>query len=164
MVVLGASWSGWRIPIALATIAPARQGHQNILFRQRLQDFAPPSWGRESVVLGDAGSPANATLQRIEKLGGTDVFALPRTRTCTDGTYLRDLVHHLPKSLSRRRATDKPDGRRQEYWVFMRHAALHQLGAVTIVLSKTRRNFGPKRVQSIVPHLQGVRASAVISQ
>jgi hypothetical protein len=125
MVVL-ASWSGFRIPIAMATIDPERKGHQNILFRQMLKDFEPPSWVREIVVLGDAGSPANATLKLIEKLGWTYVFAMPRTRKFTNGKYLRDLVQHLPKSLYRRRATSKPDGRRQDYWVFMRHAELHQ--------------------------------------
>jgi Transposase DDE domain len=164
MVVLVASWDGCRIPIAMATIDPERKGHQNILFRQMLQDFEPPSWVREIVVLGDAGYPANPTLKLIEKLGWTYVFAMPRTRKFTNGKYLRDLVQHLPKSLYRRRATYKPDGRRQDYWLFMRHAELHQLGDVTIVLSKKRRNLGPKRVKIIVTNLLDVSASAVISQ
>jgi hypothetical protein len=119
---------------------------------------------REIVVLGDAGYPANPTLKLIEKLGWTYVFAMPRTRKFTHGKYLRDLVQHLPKSQYRRRATYKPDGRRQDYWVFMRHAELHQLGDVTIVLSKKRRNLGPKRVKIIVTNLLDVSASAVISQ
>jgi hypothetical protein len=164
MVVLVASWNGLRIPIAIATIDPERKGHQNILFRQMLRDFEPPSWVREIVVLGDAGYPANLTLKLIEELGWTYVFAMPRTRKFTNGKYLRDLVQHLPKSLYRRRATYKPDGRRQDYWVFMRHAELHQLGDVTIVLSKKRRNFGPKRVKIIVTNLLDTSASAVISQ
>jgi hypothetical protein len=164
MVVLLASWSGFRIPIAMATIDPERKGHHNIVFRQMLKDFVPPSWVRAIVVLGDAGSPANATLKRIEKLGWTDVFAMPRTRKCTNGKSLRDLVHHLPTSLYRRRATSKPDGRRQDYWVFLRHAELHQRGDVTIVRSKKRRNVGPKRVKIIVTNLLEVRASEVISQ
>ena len=164
MVVLVASWNGFRIPIAVATIDPERKGHQNILFRQMIRDFEPPSWVREIVVLGDAGYPANATLKLIEELGWTYVFAMPSTRKFTNGKYVRDLVQHLPKSLYRRRATYKPDGRRQDYWVFMRHAELQQLGDVTIVLSKKRRNFGPKRVKIIVTNRLDVSASAVISQ
>jgi hypothetical protein len=58
MEVLVASWSGCRIPIAIATIDPERKGHQNILFRQMLRDFEPPAWVRKMVVLGDAGYPA----------------------------------------------------------------------------------------------------------
>jgi hypothetical protein len=40
---------------------------------------------REIVGLGDAGYPANPTLKRIEKLGWTSGFAMPRTRNFTDG-------------------------------------------------------------------------------
>jgi hypothetical protein len=46
----------------------------------------------------------------------------------------------------------------------MRHAELHQLGDVTIVLSKKRRHLGPKRVKIIVTNLLDTSASAVISQ
>jgi hypothetical protein len=164
MVVLVASWDRFRIPIALAPIDPKRKGHQNILFRQMLRDFEPPSWVREVVVLADAGYPANATLKLIKDLGWTYVFAMPRTRKFTNGKYVRDLVQHLPKSLYRRRATYKPDGRRQDYWVFMRHAELHQLGDVTIVLSKKRRNLGPRRVKIIVTNLLDASASAILNQ
>jgi hypothetical protein len=163
MVVLGASWDNFRLPIAIAAIAPERQGHQNILLRQLLKDCKPPAWVREVVVVADAGSPANLTLQLIAALQWTYVFALPRTRKVTNGRDVRDVVHHLPQSPYHRRATYKPDGRRQDYWVFMRRAALHQLGDVTIILSKKRRNFGPKRVKSIVTNLLDASASAMLS-
>jgi hypothetical protein len=55
MVVLVACWDHLRIPVAMATIDPKRRGHQNLLFRQMLRDFVPPSWVREVVVLADAG-------------------------------------------------------------------------------------------------------------
>ena len=163
MVVLVASWACFRIPIAIATIAPERKGHQNILFRQMLRAFEPPAWLREVVVVADAGYPANATLQLITDLQWTYVFAMPRTRKFTNGKYVRDFVQYLPKSLYRRRATYKPDGKRQDYWVFMRQAALPQLGDVTIVLAKKRRNYGPKRVKIIVTNLLDASASAILS-
>ncbi len=163
MVVLVASWDCFRIPIAIATIAPERKGHQNILFRQMLRAFEPPAWLREVVVVADAGYPANATLQLITDLQWTYVFAMPRTRKFTNGTYVRDFVQYLPQSLYRRRATYKPDGKRQDYWVFMRQAALPQLGDVTIVLAKKRRNYGPKRVKIIVTNLLDASASAILS-
>lgn len=163
MVVLVASWACFRIPIAIATIDPERKGHQNILFRQMLRAFEPPAWLREVVVVADAGYPANATLQLITDLQWTYVFAMPRTRKFTNGKYVRDFVQYLPQSLYRRRATYKPDGKRQDYWVFMRQAALPQLGDVTIVLSKKRRNYGPKRVKIIVTNLLDASASAILS-
>jgi hypothetical protein len=164
MVVLVASWNGFRIPIHIAPIDPERKGHQNMLFRQMLRDFEAPSWVREIVVLGDAGYPATETLKLIDELGWRYVFAVPRNRKFTNGKYVRDLVQHLPKSRYRRRATSKPDGKRQDYWVYLRHAELNELGDVTIVLSKKRRNFGPNRVKIIVTNRLDVSASDVISQ
>jgi DDE family transposase len=163
MVVLIASWDGFRIPVAIAPIDPKRKGHQNILFRQMLKDFEPPAWVREIIVVADAGYAANVTLKLINDLHWTYVFAMPRTRKFTNGKYVRDMVQHLPKIRYRRRATFKPDGRRHDYWVFMRHAELHQLGDVTIVLSKKRRNLGPKRVKIIVTNLLDASEGTILS-
>jgi hypothetical protein len=158
-----ASWGACRVPMALAPIAPQWRGHQNILFRQMLKDFVPPTWVRQIVVVADAGFAANATLRVIHEKKSADVFALPRTRQFTNGKPRRDLVQHLPKSWSYRRATSKPDGRRQDYWVFVRDATWHNLGDVTIVLSKKRRNAGPKHVKIIVTHLTEATAGTLLS-
>ena len=163
MVVLIASWDGFRIPVAIAPIDPKRKGHQNILFRQMLKDFEPPAWVREIIVVADAGYAANVTLKLLNELQWTYVFAMPRTHKFTNGKYVRDMVQHLPKIRYRRRATSKPDGRRQDYWVFMRHAELRRLGDVTIVLSKKRRNFGPKRVKIIVTNLLDASEGTILS-
>ena len=92
------SWDGFRIPVALAPINPKRKGHQNILFRQMLKDFEPPAWVREIIVVADPGYAANVTLTLINELHWTCVFAMPRTRKCTNGTYVRDMIQHLPKA------------------------------------------------------------------
>jgi hypothetical protein len=163
MVLLIASWGRFRVPVALALLDPQCRGHQNILFRQMLKAFVPPAWARQVVVVADAGFAANATMRLITEQHYTYVFAMPRTRKFTNGKYLRDLVHHLPKSWYHRRASHKPDGRRRDYWVFLRRASLHNLGDVTIVLSKKRRNDGPKGVKIIVTNLTGASAGAVLS-
>jgi Transposase DDE domain len=162
LVLLIASWERFRLPVALGLIDPQRRGHQNILFRQMLQAFVPPGWVQQVVVVADAGFAANATLRLITEKKYTYVFAMPRTRKFTNGKYLRDLVHHLPKSCYSRRASYKPDGRRQDYWVFLRPAILHNLGDVTIVLSKKRRNDGPKRVKIIVTNLTEASAGTIL--
>jgi hypothetical protein len=82
---------------------------------------------------------------------------MPRTRQFTKGQHLRDLVQHLPNSCYHRRASYKPDGRRKDYGVFARRATLHKLGDVTIVLSKPRRNTGPKSVKILVTNLPEAR-------
>src|SRR5262245_62564969 len=88
---------------------------------------------------------------------------MPRTRKFTNGKHLRDLVQHLPKTCYSRRASTKPDGRRRDYWVFTRRATLHNLGDVTMVLSKKRRNDGPKQVKIIVTNLTEARAGVILS-
>jgi hypothetical protein len=163
MVLLMASWGRFRVPLALAPIDPQCRGHQNTLFRQMLQDFVPPAWARKVIVVADAGFAANATMRLITEKRYAYVFAMPRTRKFTNGKHLRDLVQHLPKSCYRRRASHKPDGHRQDYWVFVRCATLHNLGDVTIVLSKKRRNDGPKKVQIIVTNLTGASARTILS-
>ena len=163
MVLLIASWAPFRIPIRLAVMAPQIKGHQNILFRQMLETVALPSWVREVMVSGDAAFAANPTLKLIDKQGWTYVFAMARNRKFTNGKYVSDLMRYLPKSSYRRRAIRKPDGRRCDYWVFEKRTTLHNLGDVTMVLSKKRRNAGPNQVRLFVPPLQEVKASAVLS-
>jgi len=114
-----------------------------------LKDFVPPAWVQQVVVVADAGFAANETLRLITKHKYAYVFAMPRTRKFTNGKHLRDLVQHLPKSCYARGASHKPDGCRRDYWVFTRRATLHNLGDVTIVLAKKRRNEGPKKVDII---------------
>jgi DDE family transposase len=163
MVVLIASWDHYRIPMRLAVMDPKIKGHQNILFRQMLETVYLPSWVRRVIVLGDAGFAANPTLKLIEKKGWTYVFAMARNRKFTNGKYVSDLMRYLPKSSYRRRAIHKPDGRRCDYWVFQKRATLHNLGDVTMVLSKKRRNQGPNHMRLFVTNLQDVKASTVLS-
>ena len=47
--------------------------------------------------------------------------------------------------------------------MFQKRATLHKLGDVTLVLSKKRRNAGPKPVRLFVTNLEDVKASTVLS-
>jgi hypothetical protein len=162
MVLLIASWDRYRIPIRLAVRDPKVKGHQNILFRHMLETVPLASWVRQVMVSGDAGLAAHPTLKLIETKGWTYVFALARNRKFTNGKYVSDLMRYLPKSSYRRRAIHKPDGRRCDYWVFEKRATLHNLGDVTMVLSKKRRNAGPNQGRLFVTNLQDVKASTVL--
>jgi hypothetical protein len=163
MVLLIASWDRYRIPIKLAVMDPKIKGHQNVLFRHMLETVHLPSWVRQVIVTADAGFAANETFKLIDKKGWTYVFAIARSPKFTNGKYVSDLVWHLPKSCYSRRAIHKPDGRRCDYWVFQKQVTLHNLGDVTMVLSKKRRNAGPKQVRLFVTNLDGVKARTVLS-
>jgi len=65
MVLRMVRWGRYRVPVALATIAPHSTGPQHILFRPRLKDCGPPAWPRQVVVVAAAGCAANETLRLI---------------------------------------------------------------------------------------------------
>ena len=163
MVLLIASWDHYRIPVAISVMDPHRKGQQNIIFRKMLRKFVLPGWACEVVVEADAGFAANKTLEVVNRKGYGFVFAMPRTRKFTDGKHLKDLVNHLPKSCYRRMKTSKPDGRRRDYWVYEKSASLKGIGDVTVILSKERRNSGPKKVKIIVTNLRQTSANQVLN-
>jgi len=163
MVLLIASWDHYRIPVAICAMDPSRKGQQNIIFRRMLRKYVPPGWAGAVIVEADAGFAANRTIKLINRKKYGYVFAMSRTRKFRDGKHLRDLVNHLPKSCYRRIKTSKPDGRRRDYWVYEKRASLKNIGDVTIVLSKERRNYGPKKVKIIVTNLQQTSASQILS-
>lgn len=163
MVILIASWAHFRVPVAIAVIDPQRKGQQNILFRRMVRQFVPPVWAQAIVVEADAGFAATQTFRLLKRLGYGYVFAVARTRKFTDGRYLRDLVRHLPRTKYRRIKTLKPDGRRRDYWVYECRRSLKDIGDVTIILSKQRRNDGPKKAKIIVTNLEAASAGQVLS-
>jgi Transposase DDE domain len=163
LVLLIAQWGRFRVPVAAAVIDPKVKGHQNLLFRQMLAEFVPPSWAAEVVVEADAAFAAKATLSLITDKGYNYVFGLARTWKLADGTRLAQLARHTPKSCYHRFASYKPDGRRKDYWVFRRRARVAHLGDVTILLSKSRRNYGPQRIKLIVTNLTEATTGEILS-
>jgi Transposase DDE domain len=163
MLLILAHWGRFRIPIGAVVLDPKRTGQQNIQLRQCLRAFQSPAWCRRVIVLADAGFASKANLRVIQRRGWQYVVCLPRTWKLTEGTHLRDLARHLPKSRYHRVASSTPDQRRRDYWVFVRRAALKHLGDVTVLLSKKRRNSGPQQVKLIVTNLDHASATIMLS-
>lgn len=163
LVLLIASWGRFRVPVAVSVIDPRRKGQQNILFRRMLRQFVPPAWAKQVIVEADAGFAATKTFRVLERKGYGYVFAVARTRKFTDGRHLRDLAQHLPRSQYRRIKTCKPDGRRRDYWVWECRRSVKDLGDVTIILSKRRRNDGPKKTKIIVTNLATAGTAEALS-
>lgn len=162
LLLLIAQWGRLRIPVDAVLLDPHKKGAQNIQFRQMLRRFQPPAWTRRVVVLADAGFASKDNLRLIQRKKYKFVFALPRTWKFADGTHLRDLARHLPKSCYHRVASYTTDRRRKDYWVFVRPGRLKQLGDVTILLSKKRRNEGPKTIKLIVTNLDSPTAAGIL--
>ena len=163
VVLLIAQWGRFRVPLDCELIDPKRKGHQNILFRKMLRRLRPPAWSREVIVLADAGFASRQNLRSILRREWKFVFGLSRTWKLADGAQLKDLATYLPKKRYRRVASYTPEKRRRDYWVFVRRAKLNILGDVTILLSKRRRNDGPKKIKLIVTNLDTERAGEILN-
>jgi hypothetical protein len=156
IVVLMAHWGVYRIPVDFALVRRTSDpGYQpeNALFRQMLQNFKPPTWCQEVVVVADAAYASQAHLTLIQELGYWYVFALPRTWKFANGKALKALVTHLPRWWSAQIRIPTVSGRRRTFWVYAKSVRLRHLGDVTVVLSKCRRNDGPKQTKILVTNL-----------
>jgi hypothetical protein len=162
LVLVIAQWGRVRVPVRAAVSDPQSTGHQNLLFRQMLQDFVPPAGVKAVIVEADAAFAAKATLQRIGEKGWPSGFGLARTWKLADGTHLRDRARHTTHGCYQRYVAHKPDGRRKYYWVYRRTARVRHLGHVTILLSKRRRNDGPQRIKLLVTNLAEATTTGTI--
>jgi Transposase DDE domain len=157
IVLLMAQWDVYRIPVDFAlvrrTADPAYQP-ENALFRQMLPEFRRPAWCQEVVVTADAAYASRANLALIQELGYSYVVALPRTWKFANGKALKALVTHLPRwKYTQIRIPTVNTQRRRTFWVYAKRARLRHLGDVTVVLSKCRRNDGPKQTKILVTNL-----------
>ena len=168
IVILLAQWDVYRVPLAFRLVKPkGSQGYQseNALFREMLQDVVLPAWCKKVVVVADAAYPSRANLQAIQARGWFFVMAFPRTWKLANGQYLRDIVTHLPLQHYRqvRVPLVVPSTRRRVFWTFAKRAELRQVGDVTIVLSRRRRNESPKHTKLLVTNLPQATAHLTVA-
>jgi hypothetical protein len=163
LLLVLAHWGRVRVPVGAVVLNPKRKRQQNIQLRRVLRQFQPPPWCQKVIVVADAGFASKDNLRAVQHRGWFYVFCLPRTWKLDDGTHLRDLARHLPKGRYHRVASYTPDRHRKDYWVYRRCARLTLLGDVTVLLSKKRRNQGPRQVKLIVTNLDGASAATMLS-
>jgi hypothetical protein len=147
----------YRIPVDFALLRrrdDANYQTENALFRQMLRNFRPPTWCQEVVVVADAAYASRPNIALIQELGYWYVLALPHTWKFTNGKALKALVTHLPRWWYTRICIPTVNGqRRRTFWVYTKRVRLRHLGDVTVVLSKCRRNDGPKQTKILVTNL-----------
>jgi Transposase DDE domain len=166
LVVVRLQWGTYRIPVDVEI--GRRQDHprdhsEHTLFRWMLVRFRRPSWAVMVIVVADAAVASKANLQLIQRRGYFFVRAFARTWCVEKGHAVKALVTHVPKYHDRRCwvPLDEP-GRRRTYWTSTKWARLRHIGEVTIVVSKPRRNDGPKQPKLLVTHRPDTRARQVV--
>jgi hypothetical protein len=168
VVILMAQWDVYRLPLAFRLVKPkGSPGYQseNALLREMLQEVILPAWCKQVVVVADAAYPSRANLQAIQARQWFFVIAFPRTWKLANGQYLRDLVTHLPLHHYRqvRVPLIVPSARRRVFWTFAKRAELRQVGDVTVVLSRRRRNESPKHTKLLVTNLPQATAHLTVA-
>ena len=163
VLLLVAQWGKFRVPLAVRVLDPQLKGHQNILVREWLRKFVPPTWCKRIVVEADAGFAAKQTLKELAELGYFYVFALPRTWKTADGKHLRDIARPTTKGCYHRVAAHQPDGRRRDFWTYRCATKLTALGEVTLILSKRRYNDPPHKIKLLVTNLPAASTGAILS-
>ncbi len=159
-------WGNTRVPVAFEIVRrkeDPKSRLENALFRRMLTRFRRPAWAEMLVVVADATFASKANLKLIRRRGYFIVIAFARMWHFAHGQTLKDLVTHLPKQHDRRCwvPLDTP-GRRRTYWTYIKQARLRDLGAVTVVLSKQRRNDGPQQNKILVANLPEAGARQVV--
>src|SRR5215472_9033862 len=136
---------------------------ENALFRWMLVRFHRPSWAEMVVIVAEAACASKATIKLIRQRGDFFVLALARTWCFENGQPLKDLGTPLPTKHDHRCWVPLEElGRRRTYWTDTKRARLGHLGDVTIILSKPRRNNGPKQPKLLGTNLPEVTARQVV--
>ena len=102
------------MPVSFRLILPkhhAAYRSENVLFREMVAAFVPPSWAKLVIVGGDAAYGSKANMRMVQDRDTADparrwsfVFAIARTWKTVEEKTLKNLVTHLPQkylSLSR---------------------------------------------------------------
>jgi hypothetical protein len=168
MVILSAQWEVYRVPLAFRLVKPeGSPGYhsENTLFREMLQEVGLPAWCKTVVGGADAASPSRANRQAIPARRRFFVIAFPRTWKLANGQYVRDLVTHLPIPYYRqvRVPLVVPTARRRVCWPLAKRAQWRQVGEVTVVLSRRRRNDSPKHTKLLVTNLPQATAHVTVA-
>ena len=105
-VVLMAAWDGYRIPVGVRLILPKRHAYdrsENVLFREMVGEFVPPSWAKLGIVGGDAAYGSKANMAMVKDRDKADparrwsfVFAIARTWKTAEEKTIKNLVTHVP--------------------------------------------------------------------
>jgi Transposase DDE domain len=172
-VLLMAAWDSYRIPVSFRLILPKRHAgyrSENVLFREMVGAFVPPSWAKLVVVGGDAAYGSKANMAMVKDRDKTDtvrrwgfVFAIARTWKTVEEKSLKNLVPHVPHKYYQ--CTRVPrEGRkgRKTFWTYSTCLGLRHVGDVTVVLSKKGRNMGPQHTKILVTNLAELTPSQVV--
>jgi hypothetical protein len=173
-VLLMAAWDGYRVPVGFRIILPKRHAayrSENVVFREMVGEFVPPSWAKLVIVGGDAAYGSKANMDRVKNRDKADtarrwgfVCAIARPWKTVEEKSIKNLVTHVPHKYDQRTRVprDNAGKRRRTFWTYSTRLCLRHVGDVTLVLSKKGRNLSPKQTKILVTNLAELTPSQVV--
>lgn len=168
------SWDVFRLPVAFRLIRPKSHPQyqtENALFRDMVAGFTPPAWATTVIVEGDAAYGSHDNMQMVLQRNADDpartwgfLFAIARTWKTVEGKAIKDLVTHVPRKYYHRTWVPRIPAAHghKTFWIYSKRLCLRHIGDVTVVLSKTGRNVGPKNTKILVTNLAEVSPRYVV--
>ena len=80
---------------------------ENVLFREMVEAFVPPSWAKLVIVGGDAAYGSKANMRMVQDRDKADtarrwgfIFAIARTWKTVEDEWIKNLVTHVPRGVT----------------------------------------------------------------
>lgn len=155
ILVVCYQWNSYRIPVAFALIHNKESEtykRPNQVLRELLTSIPIPTWAKQVVILADAGFAAKENFRLFQKWNWGYVVRLPRSWKLADGRKLKNIIENTVE-FTRTWIPSVNGKHRNTYHYHYLRAKLDHLGDVNLVITKKRRNDGPKAVRVLVTNL-----------
>jgi len=122
-----------------------------------------PDWVRQVIFLADAAYASKANFRCLKKLKWYYVMACAKTWNLEDGTPLKNRLIKLQKNQFKRTWIPSTDGKRHRWFhVRMENLKLNDLGDVTVVFSKLRRNDSSASARVLLTNLSNLTSREIL--
>lgn len=149
ILVVSFHWGPWRIPVAFKLVK-AKDSPDYVNENQLLRELLPevkkilPSWAKQVIFLADSAYASKANFRCLKKLNWFYVVACAKTWNLANGTPLKARLKKLQKQQFKQTWIPFKDGKRRRcFYIRKENLQLNELGDVTVVFSKIRRNDAP---------------------
>lgn len=168
ILVISFHWSHWRIPVAFKLVkAKNSPGYvnENQLLRELLPEVKKllPDWTKQVVFLADSAYASKANFRCLKKLCWFYVIACAKTWNLADGTPLKNRLMKLQKNQFKRTWIPSGDGNRRRWFhVRQEYLELNELGYVTVVFSKMRRNNPSASAKVLLTNISNLTSREIL--
>lgn len=169
ILVVSIHWSHWRIPVAFKLVKP-KSSSEYINENELLRGLLPkvkillPKWTKKVIFLADSAYASKANFKCLEKLEWFYVISCAKTWNLADGTPLKDKLIKLQKNQFKGTWITSDNGKKRRFFhVRKEYLKLNELGDVTVVFSKTRRNNSSASAKVLLTNLPNLTSRDILT-